>query len=43
LTGTGCLFCHQSPHPGRQDDCLSCHDFDGWRVGLATISGKNGR
>ena len=33
LKAAGCKGCHQSPHPGRQDRCLSCHDQDSWFVG----------
>jgi hypothetical protein len=28
----GCRGCHVPPHPGRQDDCLSCHRQDSWIV-----------
>ena len=27
-----CLSCHQSPHPGRQEICQSCHSQKDWRV-----------
>lgn len=33
LKVAGCKGCHPSPHPGRQDRCLSCHDQDSWSVG----------
>ena len=32
FTGTGCQICHPSPHPGKQDLCLSCHTPESWRV-----------
>lgn len=32
FTRTGCLACHTSPHPGRQDLCLKCHTQTSWRV-----------
>jgi hypothetical protein len=28
----GCRGCHAPPHPGRQDDCLACHNQDRWIV-----------
>ncbi len=31
---TGCLSCHSSPHPGRQDNCLECHSQNDWRVDI---------
>ena len=27
-----CRTCHDSPHPGRQIDCLACHNRDSWIV-----------
>ena len=33
LKVAGCKGCHQSPHLGKQDDCVSCHDQDSWSVG----------
>jgi hypothetical protein len=32
LKTPGCGGCHTPPHPGRQDDCLSCHHQDRWIV-----------
>ncbi|MFC2165317.1 hypothetical protein ACFLT2_10015 [Acidobacteriota bacterium] len=34
MKDTGCLTCHQSPHPGNQDVCLSCHSQDNWYVDI---------
>lgn len=31
----GCVGCHDSPHPGREERCLACHDQDSWSVGRA--------
>ncbi len=30
-----CADCHDSPHPGRQEECLACHSMEGWRFGRA--------
>jgi hypothetical protein len=30
----GCLSCHLSPHPGRQEVCISCHTQENWRVDI---------
>jgi hypothetical protein len=27
-----CSSCHDSRHPGRQEECLACHSKDGWRI-----------
>jgi len=32
---TGCRACHRPPHPGRQDDCLACHNQDSWSIDRA--------
>ena len=32
LKDANCRACHRPPHPGRQDDCLSCHNRDSWTV-----------
>lgn len=32
--GTGCLNCHASPHPGRQEKCLACHSQNSWEVDI---------
>ncbi len=32
LNDPTCRGCHQPPHPGRQDDCLSCHNTTSWIV-----------
>lgn len=29
----GCRGCHAAPHPGRQENCLSCHSQVSWSVG----------
>lgn len=29
----GCRGCHNPPHPGRQDECLACHQQSHWGVG----------
>jgi hypothetical protein len=29
-----CFACHPSPHPGRQDQCQSCHTQKNWRVSI---------
>lgn len=29
----GCGGCHPAPHPGRQENCLSCHSQVSWSVG----------
>lgn len=34
LRDPGCLSCHQSPHPGRQEVCLSCHTQKDWLVDI---------
>jgi hypothetical protein len=31
LPDARCSACHDSPHPGRQEECLVCHSKDGWR------------
>ena len=28
--GANCRGCHQPPHPGRQNDCLACHNQNSW-------------
>jgi hypothetical protein len=28
----GCRGCHTPPHPGRQEQCLACHDQNSWAV-----------
>ena len=35
LKTPGCRGCHAPPHPGRQEDCLACHDGkqENWIVG----------
>lgn len=33
LKAPGCKGCHTSPHPGKEDHCMSCHDQDNWSVG----------
>jgi hypothetical protein len=32
LRDTQCTTCHSSPHPGHQENCLSCHTFENWWV-----------
>ena len=32
LRDVRCSVCHNSPHPGRQEDCLACHSMEGWRA-----------
>lgn len=32
FTRTGCIACHTSPHPGKQDLCVKCHTQGSWRV-----------
>ncbi len=32
LRDSQCTGCHKSPHVGHQEDCLSCHNFESWRV-----------
>jgi hypothetical protein len=34
LEDSRCLSCHQSPHPGRQDQCQTCHTQKTWRVDI---------
>lgn len=34
LKDSRCLSCHQSPHPGRQDQCQTCHSQKNWRVDI---------
>lgn len=34
LRDPGCLSCHQSPHPGHQEVCQSCHTQKNWRVDI---------
>jgi predicted CXXCH cytochrome family protein len=34
LKNSRCLSCHQSPHPGRQDQCQTCHTQKNWRVDI---------
>ncbi len=34
LRDPGCLSCHLSPHPGRQEVCQSCHTQKNWRVDI---------
>ena len=29
-----CSACHQSPHPGRQGQCQTCHTQKNWRVDI---------
>lgn len=29
----GCRGCHATPHPGRQENCVSCHGQTSWSVG----------
>lgn len=31
---SGCLSCHNSPHPGREERCLECHNQSDWRVDI---------
>lgn len=37
LRDARCLACHDSRHPGRQEECLTCHSGDGWRIDLETV------
>ena len=39
LRDSGCLSCHSSPHPGRQDVCQSCHTQKDWRVKIWGLKG----
>ena len=39
LKAAGCKSCHDSPHPGREDRCLACHDQNSWSVGRAAREG----
>jgi len=32
LRDARCSACHDSPHPGGQEECLACHSMDGWRA-----------
>jgi hypothetical protein len=32
MNDSRCLACHESPHPGRQDNCQVCHSQDSWQV-----------
>jgi hypothetical protein len=34
LKDSRCLSCHQSPHPGRQEICQSCHSQKDWQVDI---------
>ena len=31
---SGCQACHTSPHPGRQENCLACHNRESWEVDI---------
>lgn len=31
---SGCTACHTSPHPGRQEKCLTCHNQINWEVDI---------
>lgn len=33
LKTAGCGGCHPTPHPGREDNCLACHNQVSWFVG----------
>jgi hypothetical protein len=32
LRDARCSACHDSRHPGRQEECLACHSKDDWRI-----------
>ncbi len=32
LLDPSCRACHASPHPGREDQCLACHNQSSWTV-----------
>lgn len=34
FTDTGCLICHTSPHSGREEKCLTCHNQKSWEVDI---------
>jgi len=40
LKDSNCTGCHNTPHPGNQDACLSCHNFEGWSVGSFSSGGR---
>jgi len=34
LRDSGCTSCHQTPHPGHQEVCQSCHTQKNWHVDI---------
>ncbi len=32
LRDARCSACHDAPHPGRQEECLTCHSGADWRI-----------
>jgi len=40
LKDSNCTGCHNAPHPGNQDACLSCHNFESWSVGSFSSGGR---
>ncbi len=40
LKDSRCTGCHGTPHPGNQDACLSCHNFESWSVGGSRTEGR---
>jgi hypothetical protein len=37
---SGCLACHTSPHPGRQEKCLACHNQKNWEKDIWVPGGS---
>jgi hypothetical protein len=39
MKSSECFSCHQPPHPGRQEVCLTCHTQDNWIVDIWNSEG----
>ncbi|HEX2695682.1 MAG TPA: hypothetical protein VHP61_07990 [Acidobacteriota bacterium] len=37
LRDARCSACHDSPHPGRQEECLTCHSMEGWGADRGSV------
>ncbi len=43
LADARCRACHRSPHPGREDECLACHDQTSWTVDRGPAGSSRGK
>jgi hypothetical protein len=43
LVDPRCASCHRSPHPGREDECLACHNQSSWTVDRGPVDSPRGK